>query len=86
MRSEEYSFVPIQISTCSETNGKVDGFRAESLDGMPRNQWTTCSGMAGRLGPEYALESHSLDLTVIVMKLQKLQWAFQIQSHHSLSS
>ena len=41
-------------STCSGINRNVDGFPAESLDGMPRNQWSTCSGMTGRLGPEYA--------------------------------
>jgi hypothetical protein len=35
----------------------VDGFRAESLDGLPRNQWTTCSGMTGRIAPEYAVAS-----------------------------
>ena len=42
------------LSTCSGINRKVVGFPAESLDGMLRNQWSTCSGMTGRLGPEYA--------------------------------
>ena len=29
----------------------------ESVDALLRNQWTECSGISGRLGPEYALVS-----------------------------
>ncbi|MFZ3135909.1 MAG: hypothetical protein WA126_00795, partial [Thermodesulfovibrionales bacterium] len=52
-------------STYSGINRNVDGFPAESLDGMPRNQWSTCSGMTGRLGPEYAFSLIAYFLAII---------------------
>jgi hypothetical protein len=59
----------------------VVGFRAESLDGMPRNQWTTCSGMTGRLGPEYALSRfeseyihHAVEMRHDVLTLYKITY------------
>jgi hypothetical protein len=33
---------------------KVDGMASEPVDGIPRNQWTACVGIGGRLGPVHA--------------------------------
>jgi len=65
MRSVRSYFLPIILAVYSDITRKVDGFRAESLDGMPRNQWTTCSGMTGRLGSEYALKSHGYKMVTV---------------------
>jgi hypothetical protein len=62
MRSVRGYFLPIILAVYSDITRKVDGFRAESLDGMPRNQWTTCSGMTGRLGSEYAFVAETTGL------------------------
>ncbi|OGW52444.1 MAG: hypothetical protein A2Y81_05490 [Nitrospirae bacterium RBG_13_43_8] len=68
MRSVRGYFLPIILAVYSDITRKVDGFRAESLDGMPRNQWTTCSGMTGRLGSEYALSvTRTLEIDIIMM-------------------
>jgi hypothetical protein len=56
MRSVRGYFVPIISAVYSDIIRKVDGFRAESMDEMPWNQLTTCSGMTGRLGSEYAIK------------------------------
>jgi hypothetical protein len=42
-------------STDSGDRSKVDGMVSEPVDGIPRNQWTACVGIGGRLGPVHAL-------------------------------